>query len=315
MAKREEVEELEFVPATECEHGYIKAMFYGGYGSGKTHTMLAIATSIGRTAMIDTERGAEPFKHRFKNPDGTPFGIFETRNMEKVLRLIDKAVERKYECLILDQISSIWDEAQESYFAKEHEKASKVWELMETNGSVPWTSWRHIKRPYKRILKELINAPIHVFIGARKKDEYKPGGGEPVKIGEIPVSEKETPHEPQIVVKMEFHQREREWWAYIEKSRWLDFQGKIFKKDHEKMFAEILPLLGKQHGTLPQETEDLSEISVENIPANEPQKILLRKLGEKGGIANIDELIEAISSVEANRWINEATLGRFDSWK
>lgn len=307
---------IDFVEATECEYGYIKAMFYGGQGSGKTHTMLDVATSIGKTALIDTERGAEPFKERFKNPDGTAFFIAETRNLDEIDRLIDRAVERGFKCLILDQISTVWEEAQEVYLAKEHEKASKVWQLMETDGSIPWTSWRHIKRPYKRILTHLINAPIHVFIGARKKDDYKRGAkGEPEKIGELPVSEKETPYEPQIVIKLEFKAKERQWWAYVEKSRWLDFQGQTFKEKHRDMFQAILPLLGREHRPLPPGTDDTSELTIDAIPANEPQKIILRKLMEKGGVENVEERVEKATTVEANKWINAMTLGDYTDFK
>jgi len=301
-----------FSDADETETGYLKVGFYGGPGSGKTYTALKIATAIGKTYLIDTELGSEAYKRLFKCPDGSSFKVLHTRNLEEAMAGINEAVKAGGEVLVVDQVTTLWEMAQEGYIAKEHDKMSTTWEAIERSGNVPWTAWRHIKKPYKKFMRELINAPIHVFFAARMSVEYKRGAaGEPEKIGEKMNAEKDTPYEPQIVVKMEFNKLKKQWLAWVEKDRWGTIGGKVFVNPDVSMFADILPLMGHVHKQIPQDVEDIASGTVDEVLANSAQLRLLKMLMKKGGIDEIETRLVGITSVVANEFINSMTLSDY----
>jgi hypothetical protein len=305
--------EDDFMPADETEHGFLKVCFYGGPKQGKTYTMLRIPTALGKTALIDTERGAEAYKKIFKHNDGTPFMIKETRQIEGVQRGIDQALKLGTEFLIVDQMTSLWELAQDEYIAREHEKGSKIWETIESSGNVPWMGWKHIKKPYKRLLKDLIDCPMHVFFAARLQTQYKQGGGgEPIKTGEKPAAERDTPYEPQIIIKMETVKKKV--LAYVEGDRWDKLLGQVFENPDCSMFADILPLLGSSHKPLAREVEDTSTITIEAIPANRNQIIIVRKLMLKGGVNEVEERLKGMTSQQANEWVNAMTRGDYSAF-
>jgi len=107
-----------FSDADETETGYLKVGFYGGPGSGKTYTALKIATAIGKTYLIDTELGSEAYKRLFKCPDGSSFKVLHTRNLEEAMAGINEAVKAGGEVLVVDQVTTLWEMAQEGYIAK-----------------------------------------------------------------------------------------------------------------------------------------------------------------------------------------------------
>jgi len=308
--------DLEFKRAT-VDTAFLKVLFYGGPGSGKTYTALLCASKLGKVALVDTERGSDFYAKDFE------FDIFHTRSIWDVVDLLEKAVEQKYDCLIIDQITHLWEGAQEEYLAGEREKMSKAWLTMEKSGNLPWTSWRHIKKPYKKLLSLLLSAPIHVFMIGRATTEYEQmPDGSPKKVGERVDAEKGTPYEPHILIKMERARTADKWLAWVEKDRSNTISGKVFTNPTHEMLSPVLAKLGRIQGGLPEAKEEVGEeltqveqelIEAANL-ADASQIKLIKMLAQKGGVADeiVEEKVRKITRVEASLLINQMTLQKYE---
>ena len=239
------------------KQGYLKVAIYGDAGSGKTYTAIKIATSIGKTAVIDTERGCEPYRSQFRNPDGTPFLVASISTLAKASEVLQEAIDNKCQCLVIDQFTHLWEDAQESYLDKERDKNSKTWSIIESTGNIPFTSWGRIKKPYKLFIRELLNSPLHIFALGRMSIDYKIVSGAPEKVGEKMDAEKHTQYEFSILIKMEHQKRKREWLALVEKDRWNQIGGQVFSNPDVSIFDKILPMLGSTHLPLPDNENDI----------------------------------------------------------
>lgn len=295
-----------------------KIGMYGGTGSGKTWTALQQATKYGQTAMISTERGADFYVNKFK------FKNAFTTSCEEALELVDKAVKAKMDCLIVDQLTHFWESAQNEFIAREHLKGSKTWAQIERNQQIPWTAWGRIKRPYKKFIHTLMDAPLHVWMLSRLAIEYKMGkDDEPVKTGERMATEKDTPYEPHILVKLEFQPKGGQggkpiWYALVEKDRSQLLQGQLFSSlEANPGFTNILDpmfaLLGKEQQPSPEVPYDESDKSMEEIGPTAVQRKLLEVLAKKGGVdgAKVESIIQLLSTEEAGQVINILTAGDY----
>lgn len=306
---------MEFDESGETQQKYFKGMIYGGPGAGKTTTSLKIATAKRKTLIIDTERGSEPFRDEYRNPDGTPFLVGRTRSCEEVYKeAIPYALKQKCEFIILDQISSLWEDEKDSYIVKEYNKQSKAWSFIERNGKPPFQAWSQIKRPYRRMIRELLNAPIHVMIVARSSDEFKVSGEEITKVGEKAASEKDTPYEVAVLIKMEFLKEKKAWYALVEKDKWTTLAGEVFKNptysDFEPIFNKI-EKVGKSHGALPE--LNVPEETASPSSYTEAQAKILSMLIKKGGYGEdkLEKLLTSLSTEAAASVINEMTVGDY----
>ena len=300
-----------FVDAT-TEQAYLKVGLYGGPGSGKTFTALQCATRLGSTAVIDTERGSDFYAKVFS------FKIIHAVSVSEVTEGVVEAVEKNFQCLIIDQMTHIWEDVQEEYIAGEHEKMSKAWAFIEKNDQIPFQGWRRIKKPYKKLIHLLIDAPLHVFILGRLAIEYEVTGGEPKKIGERMDAEKNTPYEPHILIKMEYVKKRKLWYAYIEKDRSGTIQGEMFTNPDGTMLDLVLAKLGKLQGELPQGKEDTAEgTSGDGNQAEASQMKLIRVLARKGGIKDevTEGKLEGLTRIQAAQLVNDMTLGKFKFFK
>lgn len=298
------------------EQGFMKVMIYGGPGAGKTCTALKVCTAIGKTAIVDTERGTEPFRTMFYNPDGSPFSVVRTRAPYAVVDdVIPEALKLEFKCLIVDQATTIWDDAKDQYILKEYEKQSKAWQFIDKNGKLPFQAWTFIKKPFRTMIRELLNAPMHVFILSRLADEYEIlSSGEPKKLGERADAEKNTQYEPATLIKMEYDKKTKKHLAWCEKDRWGVLEGQVCENPDVEFFRPILAKLGPVHGKLPEPAVVDTEV-VEGPKS--AQIILIRKLAEKGGVTSerVEEVLSRISREEAAKLINQFTLGDFSGIK
>lgn len=310
---------LDFEDATMGQ-ARCKVALYGGTGSGKTETALAQATKVGSTAMIATERGADFYTDRYK------FKIAYTNSCLEAVSLIEKAVKAKYDCLIIDQLTHFWEQTQNDYQAREHAKFSKAWAHIERNGMPPWYAWGHIKRPYKKLMHVAMDAPINVWFLSRLAIEYKTGkDDEPVKIGEKMATEKDTPYEPHLLVKMEFAAKGGKggkpvWYALCEKTRCCIEQGTLWESySREPGFRDMLdPLFqqlkaGTEQQPSPELRYDENEKGSDEAEPTAVQLKLLEVLAKKGGIddGKLVALVKAINTEEAGLVINALTAGNY----
>lgn len=300
---------MSLLKPAQNEQGFLKVGIYGGPGSGKTLTALMVAFHIGKkVAIIDTERGSDFYKKEF------PFDVVHTRFIGEAIRTLEEAVAEGYDVLIIDQMTHFWESAQDEYISKEKDKYSKTYQVLEQTGNLPWTAWRGIKKPYKRLVHEALSAPIHVFLLGRLKIEYQRGSdGSPVKVGESFDAEKQTHHEPNILVKMEF-KKPKQWLAYIEKDRSRTFQGRVFTNPTGDMFDEVIAKLSATHASLPDESED-SDIELKEEPIRKEQVKIITLLCKKEEVTDIEEKLEKMSAEKAGELINKMTLGDFSYWE
>lgn len=296
-----------FEKATMAQ-AFIKSGWYGDTGSGKTFTSLQIATMIGPTAMIATERAMDFYADRFD------YNIHYTVDLNDATEHVYLAVENGYKCLIVDQISHFWESAQDTYIAEEHGKMSKAWGVIERTGNLPFYSWKKVKRPYKKFIRTLMDAPIHVFLLGRMSREYQVTGEDIKVTGERMNAEKETPYEPHILVKMEFH-KPRKWLAWIEKDHSGTIQGKVFENPDGHIFDPILAKLGKEQGQSPKMVEDTSTESISDERVKASQITVIKILAKKGGLDSeiVDEALGKLSALEAGEIINKMTMGDYSA--
>ncbi|MCH7535612.1 MAG: AAA family ATPase, partial [Bacteroidetes bacterium] len=301
---------------SEVQEAYFKGIFYGGPGSGKTFTALTIATKLGKTAIVDTERGVEPYVDVFNNPDGSPLGVVSTRSAKVIYKeVIPEAVRDGYKCLIVDQVSTIWEDSKDQYIYREFEKQSKAWKYIERNGKPPFQGWSFIKGPFRRMIRELMSTPMHVFILSRLADEFKvTPEGEPIKVGEVAATEKNTMYEPSVRVKMQYDKVKKEWLAYVETDKWRELAGKIFVNPTIEMIKPILKRLGKVHAKQPEpEIQEVDGSEDIIIKPNTGQEKLISVLAKKGGIPHIavEKFLEKCTREEASQAVNEMTVGNY----
>lgn len=301
--------------------GYLKIGIYGGPGSGKTLTALKLATSLGKTYLLDTEHGSDFYaaEYTFDVPDE---GI-DTKSLDNCRHCLAEAIEQKYDCFIVDQITHIWDGRQEEYIAEEHEKQSKVYGIIERTGNMPFQAWRKIKKPYKAFIHELIDAPLHVFILGRLSAEYKVSGDTVEKIGEKMNAEKDTPYEPHLLIKMSQvpNSKPARVVAYIEKDRSQTISGEVFTNPGPEMIAPILAKLGKTHAPLPTGKEDnaeeIGELLITGLEPESSQLTLITVLAKKGGIEEekIRSIVKGLNRANAGILITRLTLGDYSDFK
>lgn len=297
------------------EQAYIKSGFYGDTGSGKTKTSLMIATRIadmysGKIAMIGTERGMDFYGAEFD------FDIARVSSLHEADMALDEILGKGYICVIVDQMTSIWEWSQNEYMSEEHEKMSKAWSTIEKSGNIPFSGWKKVKRPYKKFLKKLLDAPIHLFLLGRLAYEYEVSdGGEKIKkVGEKMNAEKETPYEPHILVKMEFQKKKGGiHYALVEKDHSGTIQGQVFTNPEGDMFDPILKKLGKIQGTLPEPIEDTSTTTIAQEPIRPSQIKIIKSICKKGGveIKQVEKFLENLKAEKAGEIINQLTLGNF----
>ncbi len=298
------------------EQAFLKVGIYGGPGSGKTLTALKCACALGKTAVIDTEHGTDFYAADFE------FDVEKTRSIDAVYDTLELAIKEKYDCFIIDQLTHVWESVQDEILAREQKKGSKIWQTYEKSGNMNWTIWKYIKRPWRDLMRELLNAPLHVFILGRASSEYEVlPSGDPKKTGERMDAEKSTPHEPHILIKMEYDKIKRANYAFVEKDRSRTIQGEIFKNPDISMFAGVMLKLGKVQGQLPPDPPSPFDVDIDfgkgAMLVQDQQRTLIRKLAERGGIAHelVEEKLKGMTREVAGQVINQMTVSKFDYFK
>lgn len=193
---------------------YGKIGIYGEAGAGKSRTAAEIAIGLCKTYKLDK-----------------PIGIFDTEPAWSfILPLIAKAglpepfvydesrafkdlmtwtLEAKAACsvLIVDSISHIWRDLQESFLAKVN-KGRK------NNGKKPLASlefqhWGPIKRQWAEFTDEYLSSPVHFIVCGRAGNVYEyqdkddgSGKKELITVGTKMATEKEMGYEPSLLIEM-----------------------------------------------------------------------------------------------------------------
>jgi hypothetical protein len=224
----------------------LKVGLYGPPGSGKTFTALLVAEGLAkidgkRIAYVDTERGTDFYSQavpqRAVHPEAFDFDAIYTTSLVDVIDAINALDAKAYGVVVLDSVSHLWDSAIAAYSGKK---------VGEEKDKIPMPAWGSIKRPFKGLIRTLLDSPFHVFILGRQKNEFEKQGDELVKVGVAMRAEGETAYEPHICIRMEAKRGERDVFANVEKDRTGILSGKVIPNPSFLTFQPLLALLGNE---------------------------------------------------------------------
>lgn len=238
----------------------LKVGVYGPPGSGKTFTALLMAEGLARVdgkriAYVDTERGtdfyAQAVPARRVHPEAFDFDALYTTSLADVIDATKELNPAIYGVVVLDSISHLWDAAISAYDGKKVGKAED---------KIPMQAWGSIKKPYKNLIRFLLDSSFHVFILGRQKNIFETQGTDMVKVGVGMRAEGETEYEPHICIRMESKRGSPDVFAVFEKDRTGVLAGKVIPNPS---FATVEPLLSLL-GTEQAQSEDPDEVAAKD---------------------------------------------------
>lgn len=175
-----------------------KVCGYGPTGTGKT----LFALSFPKPAVIDMEGGTDWYLGREILPNqATEFPIINTRSAREVIEGVNEMEERLIkepgyiETIVIDPVTVLWDALQDAYVKRLRAKSKNP------EAELKFQHWRSIKSPYKALMTQLINLPVHLVLIGREAAEYEMKGKELVQVGTRIQTEKDTPYIADIYLR------------------------------------------------------------------------------------------------------------------
>lgn len=284
----------------EPQQAYLKICGYGPSGRGKTFSTLLFAEGLvsksgKRIAYVDTEHGTDFYamdvKERAIHPKAFDFDVIHTQSIKDVLDAVKSLDPEKHEVCVVDSISHLWDACQNA--VPENKKTSA--------GTIPMHMWASIKRPYKDLIKFLMEAPFHVFVLGRQKNIFEDSDGQMQKVGVGMRAEGETEYEFNIGLRFDLAKgkdgKKATILAIAEKDRTGILAGRTFPNPtYKDMIAPILPLLNGKQAQF-SSVEETAEKDQELVEGNTPEK-------KEKSLAKHDEFKKAIDTAKTMEDLN-----------
>ncbi|MFN0169667.1 MAG: ATP-binding protein [Bryobacteraceae bacterium] len=135
----------------------------GPAGSGKTYTLLRLATELGGPiAIADTEHGSAS-----KYADLFTFDVVELSSFDPLIipELIQQAAAHGYRSLLIDSLSHFWNGVD-----GELDQVDKITARSKSSNS--WAAWRSVSPKHNAMVDAMTAAPIHVLCSMRVKTEW-----------------------------------------------------------------------------------------------------------------------------------------------
>lgn len=273
----------------------LKIGFYGPPGSGKTFTALLLAEGLARAegkrvALLDTERGSDFYTlnaPRETHPEAFDFDALYTRSLADVTEAVQALDPAEHGVVVIDSISHLWDAAIEAYQGKR------------TKGDgIPMPAWASIKRPYKNLIRFLLDSPMHVIICGRQKNIFDTNDqGEMTKAGVGMRAEGETEYEPHVCIRMEVKRGDPTVYAVFEKDRTGILANRTIPNPSFATFAPMLDLLGGEQAT----SEDPDEVAARDseLLSQDNDKAKGREQKSAALFAEFSAAISAATTMEA----------------
>jgi hypothetical protein len=192
----------------------------GASGSGKTFSALSIAKHLGgKIALIDTEHGSAS-----KYADKFDFDVCEVTkdyNPKRLVEAIEEAA-KSYDIVIVDSMTHFWN-GDGGFLALVDAEVKR----MQARGSKPdsFAAWKEVTPVYNRMIQAILNAPAHVFVTLRAKQEYSKEGGKVQKLGTAPEMRDNFQYEMDIEGLIDDKHN-----LVIGKTRCDELDGKVFSK-------------------------------------------------------------------------------------
>lgn len=259
---------------------YAKVGLYGEAGSGKTRTAAEIAIGLHKAAgmdkpigMFDTEPAASYIIPLFEKA-GIEFLVFdESRALKDLKRFMNEA-EAECSIVIIDSITHIWRDAQDSYLAKVNEKRRE--KRQKPIYQLEFHHWKPIKAAWQEFTDRFLSSKVHCIVCGRAGSIYEyqknddTGKMELITSGTKMATEKELGYEPSLLVEMVKHREggkiiNR---ALIEKDRTDTLNGQIIDMpNYEKLKShfEFLNIGGDHFDSMnSRDSQSMYELSADD---------------------------------------------------
>jgi hypothetical protein len=199
-------------PATN-KQAFAKVGLYGNAGSGKTYTAALIAIGLHQAAKLtkpvgffDTEPAASWVAPLFAEA-GIEFLVYDqSRALVDLMKFMDEA-EEACSVIIIDSITHIWRDAQESYLKKVNAGLKKKGKHQ--INALEFHHWRPIKSAWGEFTDRFLSSKAHVIVCGRAGNIYEyqeksdgSGKKELITVGTKMATEKELGYEPSLLVEM-----------------------------------------------------------------------------------------------------------------
>lgn len=196
---------------------FAKVGLYGDAGSGKTVTASKLAIGLHKqinstkpVVFFDTEPAASFVKPLFDSAGIELLVTDESRALKDLMEFMDEA-EQVSDIAIIDSISHIWRDAQESYIQKINDTRREIakkknWTFKPIN-QIEFQDWRHIKGAWARFTDRYLTSKLHCFVLGRagtiyEYQENRDGKKELISTGTKMATEKELGYEPSLLIEM-----------------------------------------------------------------------------------------------------------------
>lgn len=199
-------------PATN-RMAYAKVGLYGGAGSGKTRTAAEIAIGLHKAigskkpvVAFDTEPAFSFVLPLFQKAGIELLVADESRALVDLMEFMDEA-EKVSDIAIIDSITHVWRDAQESYLKRLNESRARY-------GKKPllaleFQHWRPIKAAWADFTDRFLSSKLHVIVCGRAGNVYEyqekddgSGKKELITTGTRMATEKELGYEPSLLIEM-----------------------------------------------------------------------------------------------------------------
>lgn len=267
---------MSMLKKAENKMAYAKVGLYGDAGSGKTVTASKLAIGLYKMAKLkkpvaffDTEPAASFVIPLFEKA-GIELLTVESRTLSDLMDFMDEA-ENDCSIAIVDSITHVWKDAQESYIAKQNKiYEDKGWK--KRIDQIEFQDWRHIKGQWALFTDRFLSSKLHCFVCGRAGTTYsyqkneRSGKMELIQTGTKMATEKELGYEPSLLIEMSKQTGQNTGLvntAFVEKDRNVSnpLTGKFFNYPEYKHFKnhfEFLNLGGAHFDSM--ETGDSSNL-------------------------------------------------------
>jgi hypothetical protein len=192
---------------------YAKVGLYGTAGSGKTRTATEIAIGLHRAinstkpiVAFDTEPAFSFVLPIFQKAGIELLIADESRALTDLMDFMDEA-EKVSDIVIIDSITHVWRDAQDSYLARIN--ASRAKQNKRPLLALEFQHWRPIKAAWAEFTDRFLSSKMHVIVCGRAGQIYEyqdkddgSGKKELISTGSRMATEKELGYEPSLLIEM-----------------------------------------------------------------------------------------------------------------
>jgi hypothetical protein len=195
------------------KQAFAKIGLYGTAGAGKTRTAAELAIglhkAIGSTKPIagfDTEPAFSFILPLFEKAGIELLVDDESRALVDLMKFMDEA-EKVSDIVIIDSITHVWRDAQESYLKRLNNTRKQY--NKKPLAALEFQHWRPIKQAWGEFTDRFLSSKMHVIVCGRAGNVYEyqdkddgTGKKELITTGTRMATEKELGYEPSLLIEM-----------------------------------------------------------------------------------------------------------------